>query len=217
MTSTYAFTVAGTEFTLDQAINRFAGYPAKTPARFDYPPRGDYGTITLEELKRTRYVSSRISHVQGDYFIATAADAPWISTDADLADADPSVRDGLFDGMSDLYRYFLGNAPSGIKFAKVHKVLHVKYPAAFPLLDSRLWKSYKMAARDLAGQHPHLWESELRWIAVREDLLAARSSGAIEEMREAMPRYANNDSAVQKRVRDMTQLTDLRLLDILVW
>lgn len=217
MTSTFAFTVAGTEFTLDQALNRFAGYPAKTPARFDYPQAGGYGTITPEEIKRTRYVSSRISNAQGDYFTAMAADAPWIPRDADLADADPEARGDLFDNMSDLYWHFAGDAPRGIAFAKVHKVLHVKYPAVFPLLDSRLWKSYRPSARALAAQHPELRQSQLRWIAVREDLLAARSSGAIEELREAMARYENNDSAVQKRVRDMTQLTDLRLLDILVW
>lgn len=217
MASTVAFTVAGTEFTLDRALERFAGYPRKTPARFDYPPRGDDGTITREEIKRTRYVSSRISHAEGDYFISRAADAPWVLSEADLADADPEVRGGLFDDMSDLYWHFAGEPPSGIGFAKVHKVLHVKYPAVFPLLDSRLWKSYRAPARALAAQHPDLRQSQLRWIAVREDLLAARSSGAIEELREAMIRFENQDSAVRKHVRDMTQLTDLRLLDILVW
>lgn len=162
MTSNVGFAVAGTEYVLDQALARFAGYPRKTPARFDYPPRGDFGTITPDEIRRTRYVSSRISHAQGDYFIASAADAPWIASNADLADADPDVRGGLFDQMSDLYWHFTGNAPNGIAFAKVHKVLHVKYPAVFPLLDSRLWKSYRASARELAAQHPGLRQSQLR-------------------------------------------------------
>lgn len=217
MASTLQLTVAGTEFTLDQALERFSMYPRKTPARFDYPPRADYGTITLAEIKRTRYVSSRISHAQGEYFIASVRNAPWIPEDADLADADPDVRGGLFDQMSDLYWHFAGNAPQGIAFAKVHKVLHVKYPAVFPLLDSRLWKSYRASARELAAQYPELRQSQLRWISVRDDLLAARSSGAIDELREAMATYEHDDSNVQQRVRDMPQLTDLRLLDILVW
>lgn len=217
MASNVVFTVAGVEFTLDQALERFSRYPRKTPLNFDYPPRGDFGTITLEEIRRTRYVSSRISYAHGDWFIAKAADAPWIPADADLADADPDVRGELFDDMSDLYWHFAESAPKGIAFAKRHKVLHVKYPALFPLLDSRLWRSYKPGARALATQYPDLRQSQLRWLAVRDDLLAARASGAIEELRIAMTKYKSSESAVQKCVRDMTQLTDVRLLDILVW
>lgn len=217
MASTVTFNVAGSDYGLDQALDRFVGYPRKTPARFDYPPPGGHGTITPEEIKRTRYVSSRISHAEGDYFIARAADAPWIAMGADLADAHPEVRGGLFDDMSDLYWHFAETPPRGISFAKVSKVLHVKYPAVFPLLDSRLWKAYRPAARAHAARYPELRQSQLRWIAVREDLLAARSSGAIEELREALVRYEHQEPAVQQRVRDMTQLTDLRLLDILVW
>ncbi|WP_263310057.1 hypothetical protein [Brachybacterium atlanticum] len=217
MVTPVTLTVAGTEFAVPQALARFAKYPRKTPDRFDYPPRGDFGTISLEEIKRTRYVSSRISYAQGDCFVTTAADAPWIPADSDLANADPEVRGGLFDGMSDLYRYFSGNSPKGIAFAKIHKVLHVKYPGAFPLLDSRLWKSYRDAARTHKSRFPELWDSEHRWLAVRDDLVASRTSGAIGELREAMTKYEHSDPDAQKRVRDMTQLTDVRLLDILVW
>jgi hypothetical protein len=217
MVTTVTFTVAGTEYGIDQALDRFAGYPRRTPARFDYPPRGDHGTITPEEIRRTRYVSSRISHVEGDYFITRAADAPWIPTGADLANADPEARGGLFDDMSALYWHFAGTAPRGISFAKVSKVLHLKFPAVFPLLDSRLWKAYRAAARAHSARYPELRQSQLRWIAVRDDLLAARSSGAIEGLREALARYEHHEPAVQQRVRDMTRLTDLRLLDILVW
>ena len=52
---------------------------------------------------------------------------------------------------------------------------------------------------------------------MRDDLVAARSSGAIEGLRDALARYEHHEPAVQQRVRDMTRLADLRLLDILVW
>lgn len=217
MVTTAAFTVAGKEYGIDQALDRFADYPRKTPVRFDYPSRGDHGTITPEEIRRTRYVSSRISHVEGDYFIARASAAPWIPASADLSGADPEAPGGLFDDMSALYWHFAGTAPRGISFAKVSKVLHLKFPAVFPLLDSRLWKAYRAAARAHSARHPELRQSQLRWIAVRDDLLAARSSGAIKELRDAMARYEHYEPAVQQRVRDMARLTDLRLLDILVW
>lgn len=103
-----AVTVAGASFTIEQAVDRFVAYPRRTPARFDYPPRGEYGSITPEDIRRTRYISSRISHAQGDYFIAQAAGAPWIDAASDLAAADPNIRGGLFDAMSELYWHFAG-------------------------------------------------------------------------------------------------------------
>lgn len=219
MTDTAAttLTVAGTTYTIGQAVDRFARYPRKTPARFDYPSRGEHGTVTSEEIRRTRYVSSRISHAEGDYFIARAADAPWIDAGADLAEANPDERGELFDAMSDLYWHFAGTAPKGVSFAKVSKVLHLKHPAAFPLLDSRLWKAYRAAARAISVRYPDLRQSQCRWIAVREDLIAARSTGAIQRLRGALAGYEHEDKATEQGVRAMTVLTDVRILDVLTW
>lgn len=217
MAPTVELTVAGIPYSLDDALARFAGYPKRTPAKFDYPPRGEGRTITSEEIKRTRAVSSRISNAQGEYFIAKSKDAPWLPVDADLAEADPDERGGLFDEMSNLYWHFAGETPRGIAFAKVHKVLHLKHPAVYPLLDSRLWRAYRGSANSLKAHYPKLRNSQRRWIAVREELLAARASGAIQALRAAMGQYEDADQRVQQHVRDMTQVTDVRLLDVLVW
>ncbi|MFM9431995.1 hypothetical protein ACFDR8_002911 [Arthrobacter sp. MP_2.3] len=54
-------------------------------------------------------------------------------------------------------------------------------------------------------------------IAVRSDLLEARASGALDELRCRLRSYESNDINKQQQVRLLDGLTDLRLLDILVW
>ena len=55
------------------------------------------------------------------------------------------------------------------------------------------------------------------WVAVRNDLIAARASGAMGALRTAAESYESEDIATRDRVRRMTQLTDVRMLDILTW
>ncbi|MPV36712.1 DUF6308 family protein [Georgenia subflava] len=209
--------IAGTTWTVNASLKRFAGYPRKTPIRFDYPLRGEHGVISNEDIARTHAVSSRISHAERDYFIDRAADAPWIAQEADLADADPNERGGLFDAMTDLFWHFEEHAPSGVAFAKISKVLHLKHPAAFPIIDKRVKAAYRPAAKALNETHPELGWRRRTWIAVRRDLISARANGAMSELRTAVKNYESDDVAKRHRVRKMAQLTDLRLLDILTW
>jgi len=209
--------VAGTTWTIDAALDQFAGYPHKTPVRFDYSSRGEPGAISKADIARTHAVSSRISHAERDYFMSKAADAPWIAPDADLADADPNERGGLFDAMTDLFWHFEEHAPKGIAFAKISKVLHLKHPAAFPIIDKRVKAAYRSAAKALEADHPELKWRRRTWVAVRNDLIAARASGAMGELRTAAESYESEDVATRDRVRRMTRLTDVRMLDILTW
>lgn len=52
---------------------------------------------------------------------------------------------------------------------------------------------------------------------MRGDLLAARASGALDELRATLAAYEAEDDATAQRVREMTRLTDLRMLDVLTW
>jgi len=210
-------TVAGKHYTLEEALEVFVSYPSGTPPRFDYPSRGEPGVITAAEIQRTHAVSSRISHAQRDYFISTAKTAPWIDPDADLASADPQERGGLFDAMHELYVYFFNRRPERVNFAKISKVLHLKYPAAFPMIDSRLREKYREAAAELKTQYPERGWRERTWIAVREDLVRARESGALTELRDALKNYESDDVTERDRIASLANLTDLRMLDILTW
>lgn len=198
----------------------FDRYPRKTPAAFDLLGTGEPGKLTGNEVIRTRKISSRISNAEVSFFIDTGATAPWIDPAADLADADPSARpcdQNLFAAMTDLYWHFAENAPKGVSFAKISKVLHLKLPRLFPILDSHVARSYSPAAKALRTDFPELGWRRRTWVAVRDDLLQARTSGALGELRQRLRSYQSGDPSRQQEVRLLDGLTDLRLLDILVW
>ena len=174
--TTVMITIAGKDQSLDGALDRLVGYPWKTPAIYDYPGPGAPGKVTKEEIKRTRQIHSRISYAEEAYFIAASASAPWVDPSADLADADPS-RDGLFGGMSDLYLHFAAEAPKGVYVAKVSKVLHLKLPGLFPLLDSHVQDRYRLEAKALRHIHPELGWRRRTWVASLPPLPEAHTSG----------------------------------------
>ncbi|GAA1356145.1 hypothetical protein GCM10009636_24950 [Arthrobacter koreensis] len=210
-----AITVAGRLRTLQEALAVLERYPRKTPATFDYPGGGELDRLTVEEVIRTRKISSRISNKEVAYFVEVSAAAPWISFAADLADAGPEST--LFAAMTDLYLHFAEGSPKGVSFAKISKVLHLKQPSLFPILDSHIARSYAPAAKMLHTDYPQLGWRRRTWLAVRNDLLEVRASGALTELRHLLRSYESDDANKQQQVRLLDGLTDLRLLDILVW
>lgn len=208
--------VAGTSISQDEALRKLIKYPRRTPVAFDFLGTGPQGHLNEADVSRTRKVSSRISHAQATYFVDRGASAPWLSGQPDLANADPK-SDGLFVSMNDLYWHFAEDAPKGVAFAKISKVLYVKYPSLYPILDSHLRTAYAPFARQLISEHPSFGWRRRTWVAIRNDLLQARSSGAIGKLRTSLSRYSAADVSEQQRVRKLTELSDLRLLDILVW
>lgn len=202
---------AGHVRTLEDAMGVMERYPRKTPAAFDYPGPGEPEKLTAQEVTRTRKLSSRISNKEVAFFVETAVMAPWIIPSADLANADPDAGGKLFASMTDLYWHFAETSPKGVSFAKISKVLHLKQPSLFPILDSHIARSYAPTAKKLRRDYPQFGWRRRTWIAVRNDLLQARASGALDELRRRLRSHESQD------VRLLDGLTDLRLLDILVW
>lgn len=212
--------VAGKARSIQEALGVLESYPSKTPAAFDLIGPGEQGKLTADEVIRTRRISSRISTREVTFFLETAATAPWIDAPADLASADPdaSAADGnLFSSMTALYWHFALAAPKGVSFAKISKVLHLKMPNLFPILDSHIARSYAPSAKQLRANYPQLGWRRRTWIAVRHDLITPRASGALDELRDRLRSYECADAKKQERVQRLNGLTDLRLLDILVW
>jgi hypothetical protein len=194
---------------LNEALDRLERYPPRTPAVYDYPGPGDPSAVTADEIRRTRKVSSRISAAEGDWFIALARTAPWTPSDADLRDADPGESGGLYDSMLHLYSHFAGAAPKGVNTAKVSKVLHLKRPKQFPILDSRLVLIYREAATRAAAAYASRGNRRMYWAAIRSDLIS--SADGLNELR---TRMATHPAA---RVQQLQAVSDLRLLDMLTW
>jgi hypothetical protein len=146
-----------------------------------------------------------------------AVGAPWadVPAGADLADADPGSAGGLFAGMARFYWHFTWPEPvTGVRVAKVHKALHPKRPALFPILDQYLKALYEPLARDWLSPLSYLGDltaadSPPYWAAIRRDLIHGR--GTLEHARAELA--ADHDPAIAS----MAGLTRLRLLDIIAW
>lgn len=205
--------IAGRSIDIDTAIATAHAYPAVTVTRYDLPGPGPAAAITADEIARTHKVRSRISHAQRDWFIRTALDAPWaaVPTAAQLIDADPNLGGELYDRAEALYDHFRTAAPRHVGVAKISKVLHLKRPGLFPILDSKVMTFYRHHARAAAARYPHLGRREMYWAAIRDDLCTNLDSGALMMFRR---RLAQSET---EQVRRLASLTDVRLLDLLTW
>ncbi|GBF17521.1 hypothetical protein Br6_04927 [Rhodococcus sp. Br-6] len=201
--------IAGNSLPLERALATLRAYSKRTLRKYDLPGPGDAGILTAEEIRRTRAVSSRISEAELEWFLDRASTAPWLPAHTDLADADPDAAAGVYDAMTDLFDHFLTAAPRGVLRAKISKVLHVKQPALYPIIDSHLEKTYRDAGRAAALRHPQRGFTSMSWAAIRADLLENRNSGALAAVRDNLQQSTD--------LADFNQVTDLRLLDMLTW
>ncbi|WP_233625135.1 DUF6308 family protein [Actinoplanes sp. ATCC 53533] len=99
----------------------------------------------------------------------------------------------------------------GISLGKVSKVLHLKRPHLFPILDSRVTRAYRKPAEEAAALHPGRGHRRMYWAAVRNDVVAPANASALASLRGLLRGDAD------ERVRQVAQLSDVRLLDILTW
>lgn len=200
--------LADRQMTVQDAVDHLKSYPSKTPKRYDLPPCA-LGPVTHEEIVRTRAVSSRISKAEGEWFqeVSQAWDWTAIPQDASLIDADAEEAGGLYDLASHMYGHFWSARRPGVNVAKISKVLHLKYPALVPILDSHLLALYRSRAFAVA-QHSDRWRGRVRhlyWEAIRQDLLRSDLSPVRDKIKE------------EPSLASLNLLTDLRLLDALAW
>lgn len=178
---------------------------------------GDPDSLDDVDVARTRVINSRVSRGQGACLVdrARRAGSLWsaVPADAHLADADPDVRSGLYDASLRLFEHFMHPHMPGIGMAKVSKVLYLKRPHLYPILDSRLQQVYGRRAEQAARRHQHRWPEYRRLyrVAIREDLVDRDNINGLACLRR---RLADDGLGL---VRRAANLSDLRLMDILTW
>jgi hypothetical protein len=95
---------------IDNALEIWQSYANRhqTLHGCDLTGTGEPTILTKTEVVRTRIIASRISNDECARLLRRTADAPWrcLSADADLADADPIQRGGVFDKAASLYWHF---------------------------------------------------------------------------------------------------------------
>lgn len=93
--------------------------------------------------------------------------------------------------------------------AKISKVLHLKRPRQYPILDSRLVRIYGEAAARTAATYSSRGKRQMYWAAIRSDL--NRSADGLTELRSRMAAHP------AARVQALRAVSDLRLHDMLTW
>lgn len=211
MSSSVAVVIAGRERSITDCADALRRYPGATINDYDRPGPGDPTVLTRQEVARTRVLKSRISDQQLGWFVDRATRAPWPPADADLRHAEPHIRNGLYDQLEDFYRHFEDDAPDDVARAKISKVLHVKRPAAIPILDSEVTEVYRQCAEEAASRYPRLnYRKAAYWPAIRDDLIANTESDAFIQLRAAIGTEGTLGANIDR-------ITDLRLLDMLTW
>lgn len=193
-------------------IEEYAARHARTVAKYDLGGNGgaaDSNELTYEDIRVTRVIASRISDAQARRMVdlATENRSLWLEVPlhAQLRDADPAIRDGLYDAAAALYRSLQFH---GVRNAKASKVLHRKRPALYPLLDTKLKMIYAQSAKDSASDYPERNARRMYWAAIRGDLL--KNAKGLRELRRQVETSDLANYGVHK-------LSDLRLLDMIAW
>jgi Family of unknown function (DUF6308) len=208
-----ALTIAGR--VIGDPLEIWQGYAdrARTLHGYDLADTGNPAALTEGEVARTRIIASRVSRDECARLLKRAANAPWgcVSIEADLAFADPAWRGGLFDNAATLYWHFTTPHEAGLGPAKIHKVLHVKRPRVYPVLDRLVRRLYRAQARTWVSQLPDArpGDSVTFWAAIRADLIDEDNDSALSLYREAL--------RAAPRTAPMADLPALRLLDIVAW
>ena len=175
------------------AIKRYINDHPGTITGFDQVAGSSPQRLTLELVEATRKVSSRISKVEAQWFVEKAESAPWhlVMPDEDFADADVLEVGGLYDRATMLWNHFAAPQRANVADAKISKVLFLMRPCTFPIIDSRLKRSYRSAARllhstvykvrpELQGVDGLTWEAlRLDLVKCMPDLQAARGQLAV--------------------------------------
>ena len=188
------------------ALTDYATSSPDTLTWYDGDSQGSAEGVTTAVLGRVAFMDARLTRTEARALVVASASAPWASVpvDATLAEADDSVRDGLYDAAERLHRHFL-DADGRVGATTISTVLHLTRPGLFPILDSTVRQLYARRAEvawqaETRAERPYSGKSY--WPAIREDLTAA--AGVLEQWR----------GQLTETHAGLATLSDVRLWDI---
>ena len=157
-------TVAGRRKVSDPlgAVERYIRLRQRTIRKFDLPGPGALERLTLDEVVRTRRLSSRISNAEAEEFrkagVTMRRKLSRVPIATTIYEADPETDEGVrvLEASHDLYVHLwdrFPRPPGGVSNGKISKVLHVKRPHLVPILDGFLWRAYGPGAEEAERHH----------------------------------------------------------------
>lgn len=177
--------------------------------------------VTVADIGRMTVFAARLNYKQADGFLERGREtAPWPPDDMELRlDARPDLTPAEFSDTAEFEaarKIFTHVKGSGWPRAQTSKLLHLKWPKFFPVVDRECRNVYWRQADDI--RETHFRDLDRRsvegyWLAIRADLIA-NESGLV-RLRDAVAdlRSAGDSDHVDR----LTQLSSLRLLDMLTW
>ncbi len=187
--------VASHGLTLDQALAALIGFArgeAGTLKYYDFCGRhgpAPSDGVALEDIGRMMLMNPGLYGSEVAAVLDAGSSAPWdlVGHTEQLQDADPAESGGLWGGAKSLFDYF--DRIDGIGLAKASKLLHIKRPHFYPVLDSFVVAEYGCWRPD---EKP-----DSCWEAVRKDLIAGAS--ALAQIRERLD--GDDEASPPARIR----------------
>lgn len=187
---------------------------------------GTFSEITEDLVRATYVVRSHMRSSSIPWLVERGKTAPWtrIGSDVRLVDCDPSVKNGAYDDMCTLWYHFVDARPNGLGRTQINKVLYLMNPNVFPIFDDRLHRRYKAEATRLypgilkARGGTRMSTDDFGWEPFRRDLKNLKE--VFKKLRgqvAATPVSPQEVAGIPIHEWAAKNLTDLRLLDILVW
>lgn len=222
---------------VDEAARWLRGeYNPATVRFYDYAGTDDLAaarsrpdTVTLEDLGRLVCVAAGLRYERAHTLLDAAAEVPWPEAEiVPLATVDGDDDEFLaYPSVQALWELFaFWKRRTGLGFATVAKLLHLKWPEFVPVTDREVMAIYRPRAVRKHNASTAIPGSRQRttanisayWLAFREDLLVAQ--GALDAVREALTDLDDpetDDPNATGHVERVRGLTDVRLLDMLAW
>jgi hypothetical protein len=199
-------------------------YPELTLRHYDFGGESPRDSITMADLGRATLFGAFRGWKPAAALLRAAEAATW-PTEGESWRLDAAPETDPEDWLSrsevraarDLFASLARGAEGGWREAAASKVLHLKWPDFFPVIDGELRWLYGQQAleaeRRIPGSRRRARASTTAyWIVVRQDLLRPENRQADMATRAALA------SAEDRKKADLlAQLTNLRLLDVLAW
>jgi hypothetical protein len=219
--------IAGRKVTLERAERLVRDLPGATVLYYDlggdahgWPAPSD--GLTLTDIGRAAFLNAEINGtdaarlLDASRSISAGPASVWEAVPhwATLEMADPTSLGGLYDAALALHDHF--HKIRGIGPAKASKLLQLKRPSLYPILDSRVMDLYRAtgapaaAAKANPRSRDRGWK-EVFWDAIRDDLIANRR--CLSDLHQILVAAGANGD---EKAALLGRLGPLRLLDVIL-